>query len=315
MAFECPEEFVEWISVFARAPDTDYVRGGGTIAFFSGNNSHCGQLTQVEVEARGYLPWRLLNLSAEAITEHFGYTRGRVDWSVYDGRGAWYSRVDDEITLGWGLAAEDRFHWVAAHEYGHALHEKALGGIWETENCNRHYVHLPSSYTCALSEGFANYAGTVGSVSAEHPDGYNWDCFEHFGTPRAPERPYQCRDVSNDRKPEVEGWVAALFVDLIDDNDDYRDDWAELSGHFVARVFKTCEIKQERTILRDYWEVRNDVSDLVWCLEYYIERAYHESDSVFDGIDAPEKVRRFPSDNPPGYSRADIRLTWLKNLN
>ena len=57
------------------------------------------------------------------------------------------------------------------------------------------------------------------------------------------------------------------------------------------------------------------MSDIVWCLEDYIEPAYHEPDSVFDGIDAPEDVHRYPEHNPPGYSRGDIRVTWLKNLN
>ena len=53
-----------------------------------------------------------------------------------------------------------------------------------------------------------------------------------------------------------------------------------------------------------------DVSDIVWCLEYYIEPAYHEPDSVFDGIDKPEGVHRFPLNPPWGWNRADI---W-KNL-
>ena len=322
VAFECPEKYTEWISGFVRAPDTDYVPGGGTIAFWSGNNSHCGQLTQVEVEARGYLPWRLLDLSADAITKHFGYVRGRVGWDVLDGDdadNAYYDRSQDRIFLGWGMAAQDRFHWVAAHEYGHAYHHLALGGLWKTENCYEHYVGWPSSYTCALSEGFANYAGTVGSVSAEHPDGYLRDCFEWFGSLKAPKNTYyRCKNVAHYRKAEVEGWVAALFVDLIDDNDDNdeRGDYTELSGRFVAEVFKTCEIKQARWgPLPDSWEVRDDVSDIVWCLEYYIEPAYHEPDSVFDGIDAPEGVHRFPLNPPWGWNQADIRKTWLWNLN
>ena len=267
--------------------------------------------------ARKYLPWRLLDLSADAISKHFGRVRDRVDWVVESGLRAFYTDSIDRITLGWGWADRDAFHWVAAHEYGHAYHHMALGGLWETENCNPHFVYLPSSYTCALSEGFANYAGIVGSVSVEHPDGYYRDCFEWFGSLKAPEEPDWCRDVSHDRKAEIEGWVAALFVDLIDDNDDSdeRGDYTELSGSFVAEVFRTCQIKQARSLQPDRWEVRDDVSDIVWCLEYHIEPAYHEPDSVFDGIDEPEGVHRFPLNPPWGWNRADIRKTWLWNLN
>ena len=234
-------------------------------------------------------------------------------------RRASYVREDDEIRLGWGWAAEDYFHWVAAHEYGHAYHHLALGGLWETENCDLHFVSRRSSYTCALQEGFANYAGTVGSVSARHPDGYLRECFEWFGSLKAPEEPgwANCRDPSHDRRAEVEGCVAALFVDLIDGEGDYdeRGDRTEYPAHYIATVFRSCEVKQERTIRRDYWEMRNDVSDIVWCLENDIEEAYHEPDSVFDGIDAPEKVHRYPLNNPPGWNQADIRKTWLWNLN
>ena len=49
------------------------------------------------------------------------------------------------------------------------------------------------------------------------------------------------------------------------------------------------------------------VSDIVWCLEYQIEPAYHEPDSVFDGIDAPEGVHRFPLNPPWGWNQYDIR--------
>ena len=318
VAFGCPKKYGEWrLTALARAPDTDFVQGREYIGgqWLSGEYNgeedlYCGQLVHLDVMYDRYLPWRLLNLAADTLTRHFGYMRPqRVEWKVDPyGDGSYYEPALDEIVFGPGFwPGDEGFGWVAAHEYGHAYHHKALGGLWPVSSCN---PILPSSYRCALQEGFASYAGVVGS------GGYREDCFEHLGTPEAPAEPSWCRDISHDRRAENEVWVAALFMDLIDDNDDYRDDdWAELSGHFVARVFRSCEVKQERRLRRDSWEQRHDVSDIVWCLEDYIERAYHESDSVFDGIDAPEDVRRHPENNPPGYSREDIRLTWLHNLN
>ena len=320
VAFACPKKYGEWrLTAVARAPDTDFVQGREWIGSqpASGNyhgeeDLYCGQLVHLAVMEDRYLPWRLLNLAADTLTRHFGYMRPeRVEWRVdpyIDG--SRYDPALDEIVFGTRFWPTDEgFGWIAAHEYGHAYHHEALGGLGPA-SCYGGDIHLPSSYRCALREGFASYAGVVGSGGYE-------ECFEHLGTPKAPAEPPWCRSVSHDRRAEVEAWVAALFMDLIDDNDDYRDDdWAELSGRFVARVFRSCEVKQEDWVpFNDEWEDRDDVSDIVWCLEDYIERAYHESDSVFDGIDAPEDVRRHPKDDPPGYSRGDIRLAWLHNLN
>ena len=212
-------------------PDTDLVQGRWKVVSWETNENHCGQVVLVEVKAQKYLPWRLLNLAAATLQEHFGYTRGRIEWDLnFDPRGgSKYNSIPgfEKITPAW-RPADARIFWTAAHEYGHALHHKALGGIWwRSPNCSPHSLVKPSSYRCALKEGFADYAGTVGSVTAAHPEGYLGDCLEHFGTPRASRR--RCRDVSHDRKPEIEGWVAAFFMDLVDGNNEQHD-WTEYPG-------------------------------------------------------------------------------------
>ena len=294
--------------------DTELVQGRSPIARWRTDASHCGTLVEVEVLAHRYYPWRLLNLAADTLQKHFGHTRGRIDWNLRWGGGSSYNGVPgfDKITLNWRAAASSRFFWTVAHEYGHALHHKALGGIWwRSPNCNPHSLHVPSSYKCALKEGFADYAGTVGS------GGYREACFERFGEPeneedKRDEREPSCK-IESDRKAEVEGYVAALFMDLIDDTDE-RGDWTEYSGHYVARVFKTCEAKGKFGWLIPNWRARHNVSDIVWCLENYIEPAYHDTDSVFDGLNVPDDIKHDAKD-PPNWNPADIRLTWLKNLN
>ena len=176
---------------YGYAPDTYLVQGRTNITSWVTDESHCGQLVQVEVLAHRYLPWRLLNLSADTLTRHFGHTRGRIDWNLhFGGGGSSYNGFWDKITLAWNNAADARFHWTVAHEYAHALHHKALGGLWGAGNCSKHYFDSISSYECALKEGFADYAGTVGSGGhyRDHRDHYYRDCFEHFGTPEAPPR-------------------------------------------------------------------------------------------------------------------------------
>ena len=282
------------------------------IPYWDAGRNDCGRL-QIVVVRNAYLPWLYLNLAADTLQKHFGHTRGRVEYEVvstleYLGS---YSLSEDKIYLYPNFSSRQALE-IAAHEYGHALHHKALGGIWDTDNCNPHSLTEPSSYTCALSEGFASYAGTVGSVIDDYPNGYYGGCLEHFGTPQAPEK--WCRSVSHDQKPEIEGWVAALFMDLIDDNGNYDEngDETELSGHFVATVFKTCEVKGKFLWVIPNWRDRDKVSDIVWCLENYIHEPTHKE--VFD-VTVPEEVKREPEENPVGWNPFDIRITWLKNLN
>ena len=276
-------------------------------------------MLQVEVLAAGYYPWRLLNLAADTLSRHFGHWRERVNWRLDGGHGGSYSRHTDEITLGWGGVEADRFRYVAAHEYGHAMHEKVLGGLfgrWSTPGCRDHRLHLPSSYECALSEGFANYAGNIGSHTAEDPDGFYHDCFEYFGTPDAPEG--RCRDVSHRQKPEIEGWVTALFMDLIDDNDNYEgfyddaeDDETHYGGYYVAGVFKSCEAK--RGSWPDRWKHRSKVYDIVWCLEEYVHKPTHKR--VFPDTPVPDTAKhKRPPHQPKDWDPFDIRSTWLRNL-
>lgn len=126
----------------AEAPDTDLVQGRDDIARWETNALHCGTLVELEVLAHRYYPWRLLNLAADTLQKHFGHTRGRIDWKLHfedpHERGSYYIGLPgvDKITLAWLAAESDRFRWSVAHEYGHALHHKALGGIWwRSPNC------------------------------------------------------------------------------------------------------------------------------------------------------------------------------------
>ena len=315
------EERKMWGNVHAF--DTRLVQGRRDMARW--NSTHCGEVVEVEVLAHRYYPWRLLNLAADTLTRHFGHTRDRINWGLhFEERGSYYKWAPfyEKITLAWLSAHHDRFRWVVAHEYGHALHHKALGGIWwRSPNCggdDRAHPYRATSYPCALQEGFADYAGTVGSVTAADPDGYHGECLEYLGTPGAPSR--WCRNITHHRKPEIEWWVAALFMDLIDDNDNYEgngedgtpwDDETHYSGYYVAGVFKSCEAK--RGSWPDRWKHRSKVYDFVWCLEEYVHKPTHEE--VFPDTPVPDTAKhKRPPKRPDNWDWADIRSTWLRNL-
>ena len=280
------------------------------------SESHCGQLVELEVLAQGHYPWRLLNLAADTLSRHFGKWRGPVAWELdFEEQGGSYSRRSDRITLGWGLANGGLFRYVAAHEYGHAMHEKVLGGLFgkfSTPGCRDHRLLEPSSYECALSEGFAGYAGNIGSHTAEDPEGVRHDCFEYFGTPEAG----WCGDVSHRRKPEIEGWVAALLMDLVDDNsnlegidDDAFDDKTHYPATYVAEVFRSCQARRGNFL--DPWKKRSKVYDFVWCLEEAVDKPTHRR--VFPHTPVPDTAKH-EARQPRGWDPFHIRQTWLRNL-
>ena len=175
--------------------------------------------------------------------------------------------------------------------------------------CLSHTRGRLESHRCALQEGFANYVGTTVSD-------YLGECFEHIGTVKAPSWPVWCR-VRHNKKPKDEAWIAALFLDLTDGTEE-EGDYTEYPGSYVGRVFETCETRSRygwKIHVYKWWK-RTNVSNIVWCLEEEITPVYHEEDSVFGDIGRPWDVKvRLMGTKPANRSIADIRRTWLKNLN
>ena len=118
--------------------------------------------------------------------------------------------------------------------------------------------------------------------------------------------------MSHDQKPEIEGWVAALFMDLIDDNGNYeKGDETHYSGSYVAGVFRSCEVKGKFLWVFPDWKDRDKASDIVWCLEEYVHKPTHRE--VFPNTSVPDTAKH-RAKYPSNWHRADIQSTWLHNL-
>jgi len=323
VAIGCPE--VGWyLEGNGNLPETWLVTGRGRVTpSWWADRSDCGHLKTVDVEPDWYVPWRHLNVGGERVSEHLGHSRENpVNWDVNFGKDytSQYNPFTDKITLRANFVREGRSLWTASHEYGHALHHKALGGLWWPNfSCFKHSFEKVTSVRCALQEGFANYAGTVGS------DGYYDDCFEHFGDPSKPVATpggRQCRlEAAHGQKPKIEGHVAALLLDLTDDESE-RGDFTEYPGVYIAKIFKTCKVRNRYwvawtpltgNIYVYKWWKRTNVSNIVWCLENQIDKSVHED--VFPYIRTPVDVKHGASEyEPDDWDILDIRTVWLKNL-
>ncbi len=289
--FTCPSSPHLMLEGGADVPATSLVNGAGYVGYWDAYHSDCGDTIQVAWGTRNtHVPWTNLKAVIPRINEHFSRSRARVKWTPdKDHNGNTGSRYDpdrDEI-----IFAHDTYddEWVASHEYGHALHHKALGGAWPADCGQNRRIDGPSSYECAFQEGFANYAASIGT-----PDNLWIPNMEGF-------------HISN-RAAEVEGNVAALFHDLIDSGTEEEGDKTSYSAPYIGRVFETCRVRRSGvrgSILRD------DVSDFVWCLENRVDGQVHGNN--FPRIDTPAAATELATE-PSDWSASDIRSTWLKNV-
>lgn len=256
------------------------VAGTGLVDFYTGRDD-CGETEQISARHSVYIPWRNLNKVIPLIEDHFDQDRKRISWNLnFSKNAARYYPSSDRITFG---SSDYKNEWVAAHEFGHGFHHKALGGLWTTHNCSPHYIDKPSSYTCAFSEGFADYAANVGTGNPSY-----WE-YKHYTK-------------SGYDEAEIEGNIAALLHDLIDSNQD-SSDHTNYGADYIADVFETCRADGKK---------RNDVTDFVWCLENRINAGSHNS-GFPRGPDAPSRVSEGASE-PSDWNADDIRAVWWKNV-
>jgi hypothetical protein len=184
--------------------------------------------------------------------------------------------------------------FVMAHEYGHHVNNRALGG-YPDPNCPDHYWGLPSSLTCAYVEGFADY---------------------HAAATRSDELPYWRADLDAHAPYNNEGSVdeiavANLLFDLTDPvggSGSELGDTMQYPGSFVADLINSCVVYQSSV-----WRRPNGIDHLILCLEnqvdynfmtgYFPERSPSYATAQSNGASAPS-----------GFSVSAVRALWLWNL-
>ena len=277
----CPESD-EYLVAGAMVNDTRYTSGNYTLGSTLVWHSDCGETVGVPIDGYTYRGWKNLNDVIPEIMDHFVQLRTAVSWYLVEAdTGTFYWPNSDKISLAWDYAKNK---WVAAHEYGHAYHHRALGGIDSSVpgECSNHDREKGSSYKCAYAEGFANYAASVGVGSTE------WEAGGYSDSPYDP--------------AEIEGNVAALLHDLIDSNNEGNDK-TTYPPYYVGRVFESCRADGDSV---------DDVTDFVWCLENRVNEDEH--DAAFPrGPDAPSTVVEYTNE-PSNWDADDIRKTWKKNV-
>src|SRR5699024_810428 len=200
--------------------------------------------------------FQVMNTAIENSRSFFQESRDLIEVYAYDSDGSsYYSPGNDHIVIyhkddNNTHIAGDYGDFVAAHEYGHALHEKGLGGnnggycSQDDDDNDGHYVFEPISLRCAFSEGFADYhAAEVG--------------FPYF---QFEANPY----VSNGEDGSIiEGAVAGFFWDLTDPTNESFDNVEYNSGYYIASIIEDCEVK-----VNGNWKRADGIDHLIACFQH-----------------------------------------------
>lgn len=196
-----------------------------------------------------------------------------------------YEPISDRLELRTAnfVLSSSRRTWLAAHEYSHALHHKTLGGLPEVSGCSEHVPGAATTYSCALVEGFADYAGTVGSQFNPYVQGNDWETFS-------------CASPA----PKDEGCFAALLHDIVDGTSE-SGDAIDYTGSFAAGTLGACEVK------RGSWQAIGGTDDYVWCLEKRVDATVH---GIEFSSSAPTDARRSGVGDPSGFNADSVRTTW-----
>jgi hypothetical protein len=240
-----------------------------------------------------------------------GYSRGQMAVAVLTTTGT-SSYGSDKITITSNAVWGSYGIFTAAHEYGHAVHEKALNGNAASGNCPGSGHTIDGSYDmrCAYSEGFADFHAFATRGSA---------LVATFYSDYNVERNYYYSLGSTYDGSTIEGAVAAFFYDLIDgpsspdganNETNGDDDGVQFPGRYVADIIRTCQVQ-----VIPFKGVRAIAIDqLIYCFENTVDPAIANSSFYF-----PHKINQVTQEfegatEPSGWSKSVIRALWTRDL-
>ena len=288
--------------------------GSDVVGSFSGEfATDCGQQIPVQASFKMSHVFKRMSQTISKSRSFFQEQRGKIDvhieWDVdnsfYCGSlppfiSPWCSDGGDDVIVIKDRPGADGYpdshiggpygDFVVAHEYGHAMHEKALGGNVASGECpSPHYLRGAYNLECAYSEGFANYHGAVGSENIYES---LFDDNRYY--------PGNTGGGDYDDGSIIEGAVAAFLWDLTDPSNESHDG-ADYPGSYVADIIKTCKTDGSRA---------DGVDQLIACFQ----RQIPSYSGYFDTRSSSPSSFSESATEPGSWSRTDVKTLWRKNL-
>ncbi|HEU4700021.1 MAG TPA: hypothetical protein VFS40_12635 [Gemmatimonadales bacterium] len=237
---------------------------------------------------------------------------------------SYYSPSDDRIVLRTSHVYYPGV-FTMAHEYGHALQEKGLGGNPYPDYggaCGKpHFMDGAYTLGCALSEGFANFhAAYVQGDILTYGFGSDYDMEDNRDYPGYYYNGYTTLGVATDGSL-IEGAVAAFLYDLVDGPSSPNsatngprgvdDDGVTLPGSYIATILSTCQTRSSGWL---GYHRANGIDDIIYCMENQIDPAVTGSSVYFPTRGSDPNAFTEGAAEPAGWSAAAVRRLWTHNL-
>jgi hypothetical protein len=215
-----------------------------------------------------------------------------------------YLSSEDRIIFAGNRVFNEYARFVVAHEYGHAIHEKALSGNAASGQCpSPHYLNGYYNLECAFSEGFADFIGATSQNLWDN--GIDFARIVNYTN-------YDYYEPGADGSIQ-EAAVAAFLYDLTDsDGGDAgaSEPWDPTFGERVAATIRDCRLRYG---VRGVFSTRiRGVDDFAYCAERYIDAGVRNS--FF--ITRYSKVSSISvnASASPFWPQSGVRAVWRKNL-
>ena len=256
-------------------------------------NRECG-LEFFFLETDGPHTQVFLNLTRTAAAARSIFSASRPPVSVaIDGSPSVSSRYSpgtmggERITIAAVDVWDEYGTFVQAHEYGHAFHQRAWGGI--VGSCSgSHQVDQPSSLQCAYSEGIADFFSFATMPTT-------WMARNYSGVTAA---------YGTDRST-TEVYVASFLTRLIDAADPSRPwDRTHYPGRYIGETIRTCTTNGVSPTRAD------GIDRLIYCLERGVDPIIR--DGYFRSRAGASRITTQESgvEPPAGWYRAFVRNAW-----
>ena len=298
------------VTVYASAPNAATVQGGAAVAElgWTSDFSCPGGNDIAQTVNDNSVAGVFMHISRAIVGSRAQFqpiTRGPLNVKV-DGSTniSAYSAGSDEITI--AASGSNNAVWggygvfTAAHEYGHALHEKALGGIFHAQNCpsGGHQYGVSTNGGCAFAEGFADYHGTVAVLASGGLYSYWESAVLNHATNRDP----STGNPSQDELP-----IASFLYDLSN----------QLGTQFVAGTVRDCRLTYFYSVTPGSGTTisnqrAGNSSGLTWCFERQVDSG---ADNYYFGTELWTPIGFQSSTAPPtNWSQPLVRQSWLHDI-
>lgn len=260
------------------------------------NDSDCGSTKSIQSAPGNSVVYDNFVTAIPLIESLLGRSRPKVTVELVRSGSCRYTLNDDRIRVPSDCYFGDGPRFSHAHEYAHALHHRALGGLATVSKaCAKHDFEKSVDLQCAFNEGFADWVGLASVGSGV------------YALEDSVEANFWLEENGGDGSIQ-EGAVAAVLWDIADGTNETHDA-LDAPGSYIAGVIATCDVKQGSA-----WIDRDGIDHLVYCFENDVDSAITGNANYFPTRSVDPTDEREFSNEPSGWSKAKIRNIWRRNL-